>query len=192
MKKYKSMIILLAVFVVLIALYFVMMQVNKNQAEKDTEETLMVTEISDLASMEYTDGKTTMSFTKVDGAWQSTDNAELRLDSEAVEKIAEKLCNVEAVRVLEGADEPASYGLDEPTYTITLTDEAGIVTTLYIGDEAEGNYYATINDKVVIYTINSSASDALVFDITTLEAEEEVEEETSEETTEETSQDTTE
>ena len=46
MKKYKSMIALLGVFVVLIVLYFVMMQVNKIQAEKELDETIMVTEIS--------------------------------------------------------------------------------------------------------------------------------------------------
>ena len=132
-----------------------------------------------------------MSFTKTDDVWQSADNAELTLDSDAVQDIADVLCNVAAVRVLEGADEPASYGLDEPLYTITLTSESGTVTTLYIGDGAEENYYATLNDKVVIYTIDTSAVDALVFDITTLEAEEEeVETEDTTDTADDTSEDT--
>ena len=66
----------------------------------------------------------------------------------------------------------------------TATDE-----TVFIGNSVDGNYYATTGDKVVVYVIGSSAVDALEFDITALEAEEEVEEETNTEDT--TTEDTT-
>ena len=184
MKKYKTMIIFVAVFALLVGLYFVMSQINKSQAEKEIEETIMVTELSNVASMEYTNGETTMSFTKSADAWTVTDNDEINLDSDAVDTIADALSQVEAVRVLEGADELSAYGLEEPAYTITLTTDAGSEVTLYIGNAIDDNYYATIGDKVVVYVISSSAVDALEFDITALEAEEEVEEETTEETTE--------
>lgn len=183
MKKYKTMIIFLAIFVVLVALYFVMNHVNKTQADKDQEETIMVTEISDLASMEYTDGETTLSLVKEDDVWKVSDDDETRLDNDAVETIADALCQVAAVRVLSGADELASYGLEEPAYTVTLETESGTEIALYIGDATGENYYATIGDKVVVYVIDSSAVDALEFDLTTLEAEEE--EATEDTTTEE-------
>lgn len=181
MKKYRTMIILLAVFVVLIGLYFLMQYVNKAQAENEQDETIMVTELGALAAMEYTDGATIMSFTSSEGVWTVTDNNEISLDSDAVDTIANTLSRVQAVRVLEGADELSSYGLEEPTYTITLKTESGAEVTLYIGDAIDGNYYATIGDKVVVYVIGSSAVDALEFDITVLEAEEEVEDTTTEE-----------
>lgn len=183
MKKYRTMIILLAVFVVLIGLYFLMQYVNKIQTEKGQDETIMVTEIGNLSAMEYTDGETTMSFTKSEGVWTVTDNSEINLDSDAVDTIANALSQVQAVRVLEGADELSSYGLEEPEYTIKLKADSGTEVTLYIGDAVDGNYYATIGDKVVIYVIGNFAVDALEFDITALEAEEEVKEETNTEGT---------
>lgn len=191
MKQYKSMIILLGVFVVLIGVYFGMGAINKYQADKDIEETYMLTELSGLTSMEYTDGKTTMSFTNTDGTWSVTNDASISLDSAAVENIANKLCELEAVRVLEGADELAGYGLEEPAYTITLVDANGNTTTVYIGDDTEGNYYATINDKIVVYVIDSTAVNAMEFDITVLEAEETTEE-TSGESDSDTSEETAE
>lgn len=186
MKKYKSMVILLAVFVVVFALYFIMKAVNENQSENDVKETIMVTDFDSLVSLEYTNGKTTMSFVKEDDVWKVSDNDEITLDSDSVESIASTLSQVAAVRVLEGADELSSYGLEEPAYTITMEDESGVTMTLYIGDAVDDNYYASTNDKVVVYTIGSSAVTAMEFDVTTLEAEEE------EETTEESAEETTE
>ena len=187
MKKYKSMIILLAVFVVFLVLYFVMGKINEQQAANDTEETIMVTNFDSLVSMEYTDGETTMSFVKENDVWKVADNDEITLDSDSVESIASTLSQVAAVRVLEGADELSSYGLESPAYTITMESESGVTLTLYIGDTVDGNYYATTNDKVVVYTIGSSAVTAMEFDVTALEAEEE--EETTEESAEETTED---
>lgn len=180
MKKYKSMIILLAVFVVFFVLYFVMGKINDYQATKDVEETIMVTDFDSLVSLEYTDGETTMSFVKEDDVWKAADDEEFNLDSDSVESIANVLAQVEAVRVLEGADELSSYGLDNPAYTITMETESGTTLTLYIGDAVDENYYATTNDKVVVYTIGSSPVTYLEFDITALEAEEEEEEVTDE------------
>lgn len=181
MKKYKTMIILLAVFVVLIGLYFVMQYVNKVQTESGQDETIMVTELENLSAMEYTNGETTMSFTNSEGVWTVTDNSEINLNSGAVDAIANALSRVQANRVLEGADELSSYGLEEPAYTITLKTEAGTEVTLYIGNSVDGNYYATIGDMAIVYVIGSSAVDALEFDITMLEAKEEVEDTTIEE-----------
>ena len=183
MKKYKSLITFLGIFVVLLALYFVMNHINKSQAERSLEESIMVTEVSGLNSMEYTDGETTMSFTKEEDEWKAADNAELNLDYDAVETIADALCQVEAVRVLSGADELSSYGLEEPAYTITMETESETEITLYIGDATDENYYATVGDKVVVYVIDSTVVDVLEFDITTLEKAEDTAEETVEETT---------
>lgn len=187
MKKYKTMIIFSAIFVILFGLYFGMKYMNKIQAEKEQGETIMVTELGELSSMEYTDGETTLSFVKEEDVWKLSGDDTTNLDSDAVQTIADTLCQVAAIRVLSGADELASYGLDEATYTISLETESGTEIKLYIGDATGENYYATIGDKVVVYVIDSSAVDALEFDVTVLEAEEEAEEETSE-TTEETTE----
>ena len=186
MKKYRTMIILLGVFGVLIGLYFAMQYINKAKTENNQDDIIMVTELGNLAAMEYTNGETTMSFTSSEGVWTVTDNSEFNLDSDIVDTIANELSQVQANRVLEGEDELSAYGLDEPAYTITLTTDAGAEITLYIGNEVDGNYYATTGDKVVVYVIGSSVVDALEFDITVLEAEVVEEETPTQETTENT------
>lgn len=122
MKKHKSMFLLLEIFLLLVVLYFVMSQVNKKQAEKENKETIMVTNLSNVVSLEYTDGEDTISFVKEEGVWYAADNKELNLDSELVQEMVDELSRIAAVRKLEGADEPEAYGLDNPLYTITLED----------------------------------------------------------------------
>lgn len=177
-KKYKTMILFVLVFAVLAALYFVMNHVNKLQAEKELNETIMVTELGDLAYMEYTNGETVLSFVKEGEVWGLADDSETSttLDSDAVETIADTLSQVPAVRVLKGAGELSEYGLDKPTYTIKLKTESGTEVTLYIGNTAGENYYATTGDKMVVYVIDSSPVDVLEFDATALEAEDTLEE----------------
>ena len=186
MKQHKTMITLLAILVVCVGLYYLMGAIAKREASKELEEDILVTNLVELVTLEYTDGETTMSFVKEDGAWYVADDKEFALDSSAVETIENVLVDVMAVRKLEDADELSAYGLEKPTFTITMKDANGKETTLYIGNSADTNYYATVDDKKVIYTIGSSAPDALEFDLSTMEVVEE--EETSEDTSEETSE----
>lgn len=192
MKKYRTMIMFFAIFIVLFGLYFLMKYMNKVQAEKEQGETIMVTQLGELSSMQYTDGETTFSFVKEEDVWKMSGDDTINLDNDAVETIADTLCLIPAVRVLNGADELSSYGLEEPAYTISLKTESGTELTLYIGDATEENYYATIGDKVVVYVIDSSAVDALEFDVAVLEAEEETEKAESEDETSETTEEATE
>lgn len=180
MKKYKTIIVLLSVLCLCVGLYFLMGFISQNRAEKEMQEDIMVTNLVSLTSLEYTDGETTMSFVKEDDIWYVKENESFALDSSLVESMASTLQSVMAVRQLDGADELEDYGLEEPLYTITMKDENEKETTLYIGDGAGENYYATVDDKEVVYTIDTSAADVLEFDLTALEV---VEEETTEETT---------
>ena len=81
MKKYKSLIILLAVLVVLVVAYVVTGQLKKKSAEKENEEKqIAVLDMSDITSIQYTNGTDTMSFIKEDGTWYS--------ESESVPKVS--------------------------------------------------------------------------------------------------------
>lgn len=173
MKKYRTMIILLAVLVVFVGLYFVMQGINKKQAEKELEEDILVTNLEDLVTLQYTDGKTKMSFVKEDDTWYVEEDKGFALDSTQVDAIEAVLVDVMAVRQLEGADALAAYGLESPSYTITMKDENGKETILYIGNEVEASYYAATDDKSVIYTIGGSVVKKLEFDLSVLEVAEE-------------------
>lgn len=179
MKRYKSMIILLSVLVCCVGLYFFVGFLGEKQAKRELQEDIMVTNLVSLVSLEYTNGEETMSFAKKDGKWYVVEQEDFALDSSSVESIAYVMQSVMAVRQLEDVDELSDYGLEEPLYTIKMKDENGKETVLYIGDIAGENQYATVNDKTVIYTINSSVAEMLEFDLTVLEV---VEEKSTEET----------
>ena len=165
MKKYKSMFVLLGVLAILVAAYFLMNYFNKEQQYVNEDQTYSITNFEEIISMEYTDGEKTMSFSKEDEKWNMALRGDAKLDTEKVNDIADVLKNVTAIRVLEDADEISAYGLDAPKYTITMESKDSEKVTLYIGNEAGSNYYATIAEKTVIYVIDSTVVDSLVFDI---------------------------
>ena len=80
MKKYKSLIILLAVLVVLVVAYVVTGQLKKKSAEKENEEKqIAVLDMSDITSIQYTNGTDTMSFIKEECTWYSESDKEFPL-----------------------------------------------------------------------------------------------------------------
>lgn len=80
MKKYKSLVILLTVLVVLVVAYVVTGQLKKKSAEKENEQKqIAVLDMSDITSIQYTNGTDTMSFIKEGGTWYSESDKEFPL-----------------------------------------------------------------------------------------------------------------
>jgi hypothetical protein len=57
----------------------------------------------------------------------------------------------------------AQYGLDDPSITVSLTDQQGTVDTLFIGDLSPtlGEYFIMQKDVNAVYTINSYKVDSI-------------------------------
>ena len=184
MKGHKTLIGLVLVIAVLTGLYFVMGKINENKAENEVEEDIVVINMGDVSFVEYTDGTNTMSFGKGENGWYWTEDEAKELDQTLVQGIADDLAYISAVRKLENADEFADYGLDKPSYTILIKDNEGNEVNVHLGNSTGDNYYATVGDTGVVYTVGSAVADSLEWDVTALEMEEETEE-TTDETTEE-------
>ena len=181
MKKHGTMIALLVVLVAFVGLYFLMAGINKKQAEKELQQDVMVTNLAELKELEYSDGKTTLSFVKEKGVWYVKEDKTIVLTDIQMNSMEGTLVGIVAVRQLEKADALADYGLEEPSYTITMKDKEGKEAVVYIGDAVGENYYATAGDKTVVYIVESVVVDALEFDLEVLE-------ETAEEDTTETTE----
>ena len=166
MKKYKSLIILLAVLVVLVVAYVVTGQLKKKSAEKENEEKqIAVLDMSDITSIQYTNGTDTMSFIKEDGKWYSESDKEFPLQQSSLKTMAETFGTLSANRELTDGDTLADYGLEEPQYTITLKNADGEEQNIYIGNAAGEDYYMTVGDKEKIYTVDYSVVNAMNFDL---------------------------
>ena len=62
---------------------------------------------------------------------------------------------LEVKRELKDGDELSSYGMDEPQYQVTLTDQDGTETTLYFGNAVDDGYYLTVDDTKTVYTVGN-------------------------------------
>ena len=166
MKKYKSLVILLIVLVVLVVAYVVTGQLKKKSAEKENEQKqIAVLDMSDITSIQYTNGTDTMSFVKEGGTWYSESDKEFPLQQSSLKTMAETFGTLSANRELTDGDTLADYGLEEPQYTITLKDADGEQQNIYTGNAAGEDYYMTVGDKEKIYTVDYSVVNAMNFDL---------------------------
>lgn len=186
MKKRKNtMLTLLVILAVLIVCYFVIGKIQENQEEEPAEEATYAVSMDDIVSIKYSDGTSTMTFTKTDDTWSYEEDTTVALEQSTMESMADTFGKIIANRILEEPDALSDYGLEEPAYTIELADKEGNVTTVYIGNQTGSDYYLTVGDKKVVYTVGSSVVNAMEFDVEELrEASEENEGETGDETSE--------
>lgn len=169
MKKYKSMILLLVVLVVFAGIYLVL----KHLPEETEDTPSYVAYILDAASISYTDGKNEMKFEKKDSEWTYPSDMSITLDQSQITSIAESFSQIEATRSFDNPDALADYGLDNPTYTITVTDGNGSKTVITIGSQTGDNYYAKKEGSETVFTIHSTVINKMEYDITQLQQEEE-------------------
>ena len=82
-----------------------------------------------------------------------------------MENFADAVGSLCAERELEDPDDVADYGLDSPSYTVAYTTEAGEEGEVYIGNQAEDDYYAMVKGSDKIYTITADLPGRLDFDL---------------------------
>ncbi len=172
MKKKKSMFVLGFVFVVLCVLYLAIGQVKEYKKEekdkldekKAKEEEIVVTDIEELQSIAYSyDGE--KKFEKEGDTWYYAEDKEFPLNQSYLQTMESLYGNLKASRELSGGDELTDYGLDTPIYTIELKNSNGDITTLYVGNAINDEYYLTLNNKDKVYTVSSSVIDDISYSL---------------------------
>lgn len=164
-KRQNTMLTLLVILAVLVVCYFVIGKIQENQEEEPAEETTYAVSMDDIVSIKYSDGTSTMTFTKTNDTWNYEEDTTVALEQSTMESMAGTFGKIIANRTLEEPDALSDYGLEEPAYTIELTDKEGNVTTIYIGNQTDSDYYLTVGDKKVVYTVGSSVVNAMEFDV---------------------------
>ena len=164
-KKNKGILILLAVLILLVTVYFGLRTWNAQQEEKAQEEqeaaTVHVTDTSaeDIVSLKFNVGNGDLEFGKEDDQWYYTPDKDFPLQQSYPEDMAETVGSITADRELTDGDSIDAYGLDEPAYTIEYTDADGNTAELLFGDMTGDDYYVMLNGNDTVYTVNSSVID---------------------------------
>lgn len=158
-KQTKTLTVLAAALVVCGGAYAALRAWNAQQAAAD--DTVYVTQLSDLTVLSLINGQGELSFTKAEDVWQYDGDASFPADQEAVEDLAEQIGSLAAIRVIDDPEDLSAYGLDEPALQASVTAGDGTAVTLLLGDVSGSYCYAKLADSDTVYTISTDLSETL-------------------------------
>lgn len=116
-------------------------------------------EQADTLNLENENGSFSFTYNEDEESWSYDKDEKFPLKQSSVTSITGKLKSLEAVRRLDGADGDLSvYGLDDPSYRVTVSDADSNTVALLIGSssEASGDYYVKLDGEDTVYTVGSA------------------------------------
>lgn len=171
----KTYLFLASLFLLLIAAYWGLKVYNDKTtaAETAAEESAVIylTNEDTLSALSYANGTDTMSFDFSNTTWSYTEDDELKINQTTLQSVAASFTQLTASRALtEGIDDLSDYGLDDPSYTLSITSSEGETTEILIGNSFSSDtyYYAKTATEDTIYVIDASVVTNLVFDVSDL------------------------
>ena len=116
-----------------------------------------LTDPSVCTGLSYYNGAATLSFAlDEDGAWTWADSPDFPLNDGTVKEIVETLSNLKFQQVLTATESKESYGLDNPSATLTATTGDGSAQSLTFGKTTTDgdSYYMMMNgDESTVYIV---------------------------------------
>ncbi len=170
MKKKKTLLILLGIFLILLTAFLFLSNWNKKQQTKAVEAAIQpqiqVTDIGSLAALSYESDTGSMAFENIGGIWYYSNHKEIPISQSKIQDIADSYCSITATRLIDQPDAPADYGLAPPNDTINLTDSEGNSCTVKLGNAADSERYLMLNDQEnAIYTVSDSLGSVLIYSL---------------------------
>ena len=184
MKK-KQIIGLAVALAVLVVVYGALSLSNRRVEEeeqaREESQVIQVADLGEIASFSFeAPAQEPLHFEKKDGVWICTEDEELELEQTYPEGIVDTFASLTATRRMDEIDALADYGLEEPSYVISLQPADGKVKkelTLLIGNSTGDEYYLQIEGQEdVVYTVASSAVGNLDHSLADMEKAEDDEE----------------
>ena len=176
MKKFRSIIILLAVLLVLLAVYFFASPMWSEDAAEDTtaEQSYQVAAIDHtlLVGFELKHGEENLTFALNDKAteWNWSEDSDVPLDNMAFANIVTAFNNAKSKYKLEGvsSDQLVDYGLDAPSLTVKFSFSDGTSKQFFVGKLNSFNscyYLSEASAPNTVYMIESAVKTSLELDI---------------------------
>ncbi|MBQ2734118.1 MAG: DUF4340 domain-containing protein [Clostridia bacterium] len=163
----KGVKLLLAVVVlgVLIAAWFGVRGMSDTADEpEDTTTYLFVvrTDPAQLVSIEYDIKGEKVAFEYRDGTWINPAEPYMPLDQTQIATVASALTTVACNRLISAeGNNSAEYGLDAPSYSITMKYTDGSTVEYYIGlqNKHTSEYYLSVKGSAAVYSVNPAILD---------------------------------
>lgn len=159
-KKKKTLVCLAGILILLLFVYagiIVFQDHQEQERKKETEaQKIYVTDLKGISDIQYDVGSGLIHLTKEDNVWYDGEDPDFPLAQSYPKQMEDTLEKLQAERKLEDGDTLEDYGLQDPVYTVNLTDTDGKKTTLYFGNTTGDSYYVTLDEKTEIYTVKNT------------------------------------
>lgn len=155
--KFKTTIILFAVFLVLLT--FVLLFEYKGKGEKDEEEKLLALSSDDVQKITFKREDETITFQKdEEGEWLITEPIEAKADKYEVDRLADDFSDLRIERVVEEVpEEIEKYGIPQKEISLWFKDKDKPIKILIGMENPLGNtFFAKREDETKVVLISSS------------------------------------
>ncbi len=170
-KRTRTLCLLVGAMVLLLVAYFGIRGFNKNQEKKAEKEAkaseIYLTKMEDVTEIRYNIGNGEQAFVKEADSdnWEVEAQPDFPLAQTYPEQIASDFGTLKAERELKDADQLSDYGLEDPVYTVELSDSKGNTHQLSIGNVTGDTYYAMVDDSQTVYTVSAAVMEDLQYSL---------------------------
>lgn len=172
-KKTRQMLLLLGLLAAAIVALLLVKLINhlseqRSQAETEAN-TTYITLPSDPDTVSWQADDATLTLTKDgNGNWTWSEDAAFPLSTTLTENLTNTLTDLSTQTSFSPEDTLSAYGLDTPSYSVTVSSGSESKTLLFGGsfsDDDDSCYYAKLADDDTIYVLDSTIPSALVSSI---------------------------
>lgn len=170
-KRTRTLCLLVGAVVLLLVAYFGIRGFNKNQEKKAEKEAkaseIYLTKMEDVTEIRYNIGNGEQVFVKESDSdnWEVEAQPDFPLAQTYPEQIASDFGTLKAEQELKDADQLSDYGLEDPVYTVELSDSKGNTHQISIGNVTGDTYYATVDDSQTVYTVSAAVMEDLQYSL---------------------------
>lgn len=164
MKRSGKMILLLLVAVALCGGYLAVQHFSQKETveAEDVQISLLNAEADDVTGLSWeTDGEA-VTLKKQDGLWRLDGDDAFPVDQDAAQQLANSVANLTANRRLTGVETLSDYGLEQPTFAVTVTLADGDWHLISQGsiNALSGDAYVQVSGDSDVYITSDAPADA--------------------------------
>ncbi len=157
---------MIGIFLILFMLTFMLaigILEEQEEQERLIKSTKICEDMEEIESIAYSRGTRIRRMIKQDGNWVWIDDTSYYIDQIEMKKKIEALLEITAVDKVEDIQNTKEYGVDDPSYSIALTDINHKTKTVSVGKmTGEGNYYVKIDDQKEIYIADETITEIII------------------------------
>ena len=131
--------------------------------ERLIKSTKLFADMDEIESIAYSRGSRVRKMIKQNGDWAWEDDTTYYIDQTEMKNKIDALLELTAVDKVEEIEDTENYGVDDPSYSIALTDINQNTKTVSVGKTTgERQFYVKIDDQKEIYIVDETIKEIII------------------------------